>query len=451
MSPFEKKCLQENDTTRRTEQEGPTGTEWAFLVNNCSLKSFGNGDTIYHSGSNIEKIICILKGSLVFQLSGAQSSARLDLREGDVLRFFPLIEREILAYQVTAKGDAKILEIPTDKVVFFPDKVQIFLHKRLEIFVGRLINGFARYGWLLDSRLKGISNYIAAVDLRLKKATGSQIIQDLINKIPKLPNFAFDLISKLQDKSVETRDVVAGIQSDPSLASLVLKTVNSSYYGLAEKVTDVYHAVLLLGFNNIYQLILSQGLSSVMPKDQESLEIQRHSILLSVLSQELAVMSGRVSPPTASTLALLHDIGKIVVLLLKLKYTNISQLFELLDTSLIGSKLLRAWGLPDSIYGVIEEQNRAQFISPDAITQKYRNEVALLYIGHLCHDVLMGSQMLGEAFGPEYISFLGLKADSVRHLFEQRLMPSLMAGIKKYPEHVRGILKDASRPAAPTL
>ena len=95
----------------------------------------------------------------------------------------------------------------------------------------------------------------------------------------------------------------------------------SSYYNLRNKVSDIQHGVLLLGFNQIYQIIISDGLGKIMPNTRSFREIQYHSIIVSSISYEISLLC-ELKPVTTSTISLLHDIGKSLVLLLKEKNPN---------------------------------------------------------------------------------------------------------------------------------
>lgn len=421
-----------------------------FLNSACQARSFQAGATIADANSKKGLIFYLVKGSFALEISTGDFSERFLLRENHFLAPSFFLRIPNASFVIRGASEGKLLEIESDKLDLFPEKVQLAVFKELHLSDISLCGKLVLRNSAAARSLKGLSNYVASVDSRLTEATGSQVIQELISKIPKLPNFAFDLISKLQDRSVETKEVVSGIQSDPSLASLILKTINSSYYGLTEKISDLYRAVLLLGFNNIYQLILSQGLSSIMPKDPESLEIQAHSSLISVFSQEIATISGRVHPPKVSTQALLHDIGKIVVLLLKNKYANIRPLFDLLDSSLIGARLLRAWGLPESICDVVEQQARAQFVPAKGLKSEYRTEMAVLYLAHLCHDHYLGDRLPIETFAGDYMSLLGFPSTSGREFARDKLMPILLDGLKRYPELVRNFVKKKASPVPTT-
>ena len=408
-----------------------------FLFNICPSKRLQNGQLIALSSDANDFIFLIVKGSAFLSFRTEESSARIEFKEGSILHVSPLLGDRAASYELTADRDLTLLEITNDKSAYFPDKIKQIINNKIELSLSLIKSKLLYQNNILSKTVKAFSQYLSDIDLKFKNATASGIIQDLIKNIPKLPTFAFDLVSKLHDRSADTKDIVNTIQSDPSLASMVLKTINSSYYGFAEKITDVYRAVLLLGFNNIYQLVLSQGLASVMPKEPESLEIQKHSTLVSVISQEIAAMSGKVNPPSIATTALLHDIGRIVTLLLKLKYKNIAPLFDLLDSDQIGASLLRTWGLPESIYAVIEDQGKAVFIPPGGLKPEHRFDIAALYVGHTCHEIIILKKKPVGAFFSDCLVLLGFKPKSAADFAAQDILPSLMKNLRRFPEHVR--------------
>src|SRR5205814_103407 len=114
-------------------------------------------------------------------------------------------------------------------------------------------------------------------------------------------------------------EVVEGIKRDPSLVGVVLKTVNSAQYGFGKKIESFYHACMILGYNNIYNLILREAAQSTMPVTRETTRIHKHSCLISVLCFEIASMAKEQASQsqTATTIGLLHDLGKGVQVMMK--------------------------------------------------------------------------------------------------------------------------------------
>jgi len=56
------------------------------------------------------------------------------------------------------------------------------------------------------------------------------------------------------------------IEHDPILIMKILKLVNSSYFGLAQKITSVNHAVVYIGINTVKNLALSAATLGVLPR-----------------------------------------------------------------------------------------------------------------------------------------------------------------------------------------
>jgi HD-like signal output (HDOD) protein len=115
-------------------------------------------------------------------------------------------------------------------------------------------------------------------------------------------------------------------------------------------MASLHHAILYLGFNNVYQIILENSIKNIMPQDEEYENIRLHSYMISLISGEIAVYCQKSKPLVNTTVGILHDIGKIVTLLLKRRYPNIKELIDMVDDSKVGACLLRNWGFPENIH-----------------------------------------------------------------------------------------------------
>src|SRR5690606_13656648 len=97
------------------------------------------------------------------------------------------------------------------------------------------------------------------------------------------------------------------------------------------------------------------------------------------------------SAPLLSTVGLLHDIGKSVILLLKYQHQNMAFLLNLLDPGMIGALLLREWQIPEEIAVVLEYQNYTTLMPPESIPDEYRINTSVLHLAHLCSDYIAGA------------------------------------------------------------
>jgi hypothetical protein len=69
-----------------------------------------------------------------------------------------------------------------------------------------------------------------------------ELVQQVLNNFPTLPVHATRMTAMLVDDTIPTPEIVEFAKVDPSIVSVVLKTVNSAGYGLRQKVNDFYHA-----------------------------------------------------------------------------------------------------------------------------------------------------------------------------------------------------------------
>lgn len=90
----------------------------------------------------------------------------------------------------------------------------------------------------------------------------SVIIRDALAKaaheLPPLPNVLMRVLQLTQDNSSSTvAEIEKLIRSDQAISSKLLRVVNSSYFGLSGQVSSVSQAVMILGYQQVRNLVLS--------------------------------------------------------------------------------------------------------------------------------------------------------------------------------------------------
>jgi HD-like signal output (HDOD) protein len=237
-------------------------------------------------------------------------------------------------------------------------------------------------------------------------------------------------------------------KQDPSLTASVMKIINSPYYGLRHKITDFQHAVLLLGFNQIQQLIVNTGIQSTMPNTAEFRQLQFHSVVISALSFEISQLVKLGSPAMLSTLGILHDIGKSVTLLLRSQHPDMDFFIGQLDANIIGPMLLKEWQLPPEITTPLEYQAYSELVPPSALPEEHRINLAILFLAHLCFAHLQGK---GEETVPadlarDYMRVLGCENLTVENFVVQRLCPALAKRKASLPIVIQNLINNALNP-----
>lgn len=253
------------------------------------------------------------------------------------------------------------------------------------------------------------------------------IVRSILDSIPRLPIFAAQLIPLLKDTDASTREIVALVSQDPSLVAETLKVVNSAQYGFDSEVSDIHHAIMLLGFNQVHKLVIATGLRRVMPAEPEFDALRDRSRVLSQMVYELAKASRQEEAAMLSTCGLLHNIGLSVILLLKRRNPAFELLIGLLDHPKLAALLLERWNLPPALCLTIEWQRHPEFAPPADLPESCRRHVATLYAAGLCIEALRGGRQerFSGLYVDDYLDLLGLNSRTLGVLAEQTLRPAM--------------------------
>ena len=88
--------------------------------------------------------------------------------------------------------------------------------------------------------------------------------------IPIFPTTVLNILSKLRDPDISINDLATTVEIDPGLHVRVLKTVNSAGFGLSHKVSNIGHAVNLLGRGRLESLVLSVAVTDGITKNNQA-------------------------------------------------------------------------------------------------------------------------------------------------------------------------------------
>jgi len=137
--------------------------------------------------------------------------------------------------------------------------------------------------------------------------------------LPSLPQTLLHIQKVATDDRSCADDLADCILKDQALTMRVLKVVNSALYQRRnhEQVRTVRRAVIVMGFETVRKLALGLSVFDMMSKLSRSpylAVITRHSLVAAGCAQILAEACGRVAPEEAFVTALIHDIGKVVLL-----------------------------------------------------------------------------------------------------------------------------------------
>jgi putative nucleotidyltransferase with HDIG domain len=198
----------------------------------------------------------------------------------------------------------------------------------------------------------------------------TQRIAKALDSLPTLPVVALRIGEVVHSKNVSVQQVADVLRTDPSTSAKLLRLVNSPYFGIPGGVSDVARAIPFVGFNTLYQLVLSISVLDTLGSggiDVRSLWI--HSLTVATAARELAVEVKFSDAGACFTAGLLHDMGKIA--LAKVDAPRLHRVFDsvknegltieaaetkhgLAPHDKIGSRLARQWKFPATLATPIE-------------------------------------------------------------------------------------------------
>ena len=407
------------------------------------IKKLAEGEALVSPTAESPSVVYVVAGGSV-NLEALLPAGKLSLAvltKGTCLDLHSLSRHNSVAYQADAREPTTVIELSTDQLTSLSPATSLFVARQLAATSAMVLAS-------LGARCADLSRANTELTRSVRRFRAQRVavgrassVASIVNTIPRLPLHTTDLMHKLFAPDAHSNEIVELIKNDPPLAGLVLKTVNSPYFSLPTKVADYYRALLLLGTNNVYQLILDAGMRNVLPDSPEAEEIQTHSYLVSLLMQDIAVVA-RLHPQVCCTIGLLHDIGRTVGLVVCMKQPELTPFVHLLDESELGSSLLKRWAVPDEVCSVIERQHEPEFLPPDGVDPAYRKETAALYLAHLCAEFATGGEPVSTstAYLPAYLALLDVKEPDHVTFFQRRLLPRIAKQTARLPRGVRQLL-----------
>ncbi len=185
--------------------------------------------------------------------------------------------------------------------------------------------------------------------------------------LPAMPVLLLDTLDQLNGKQNLTT-LVDKISQDPSMVIRLLRIANSPFYGMSREIGSLRETIVLLGFNRVRDLLISICFSNSLPVQHKDFNYQvfwHHSMAVAECSNQLAVLSGS-SPDFAFTAGLLHDIGRLLIVVLfpdefsRIITEKSTSLIETerrilgFDHTEIGGMAAQQWNLPVIIQEAIQ-------------------------------------------------------------------------------------------------
>ncbi|MGZ5028342.1 MAG: HDOD domain-containing protein [Methylobacter sp.] len=140
----------------------------------------------------------------------------------------------------------------------------------------------------------------------------------LVEKMPAFPKSVQQVMELTSDINASAKDIIRVIECDPVMTVKILKAINSSFYGLPQKITSVQRAVVHIGLNTIKNIALGVAAMGMLNPDNKAnfntSNFLLHSLTTAAISKLLAERIGLSSTASGDCFVagLLHDFGKVV-------------------------------------------------------------------------------------------------------------------------------------------
>ncbi len=267
-------------------------------------------------------------------------------------------------------------------------------------------------------------------------------------RLPSLPTIAIEVIELCRQKDINIRQIATSISNDPALTTKILRTVNSSYYGLSASVSTISHALVILGLNSVKTLALGFSLIGGMKEGAgkvDMLSFWQRSLYSAVGARTIAKHISLVQHEEAFLGGLLQDLGVMAMIetlgddymaLIRQADGDHAKLWELersrldLDHTEVGGELADYWKLPPILKTPIRYHE-----TPEQAPEPLRPLVQAVHLGTRAANVfliespdavqnffsgLRDQCSIGSADAEKLLSTIGQTTEEMTELFDMK-------------------------------
>ncbi|MGA2928900.1 MAG: response regulator, partial [Solirubrobacteraceae bacterium] len=241
--------------------------------------------------------------------------------------------------------------------------------------------------------------------------------------LPSRPGLYTQLTQVLSDPAWRPDQIAEVVECDTAMTAKVLQLANSAFFGVRHQVTRVQDAVVYLGVETIKSLTLTaEAFGKLAPENVDGFSIdafQRHAMLVGRIAA--GILGDGKSQQEALTAALLHDVGKLVLIAedpnrwaelneearrRQLPLYEIEQQLEGVTHADTGAYLLSLWGLPDDVVEAVAHHH-----DPESFPGLALDPVAAVHIADaLAHELEPSAEGAAphSTLNEEFLDRLGL-------------------------------------------
>lgn len=211
-------------------------------------------------------------------------------------------------------------------------------------------------------------------------------LRTIVNRtteLTPLKSVATRAIQLAEDEHSAAMDLATVISSDQALTAKLLRLSNSAYYGYSRRIGNVREAVILLGMRTVRSVAISSGIidafTVVQPNplfDQDL--FWAHSVCVGLVAEAIARETRTARPEDAFTAGVLHDIGKLAMMLSEpldfaevvdlvqregMRYREAELAVFKVGHEHIGARLAQRWKFPELLVDAIRTHHPEKPVS----------------------------------------------------------------------------------------
>lgn len=184
--------------------------------------------------------------------------------------------------------------------------------------------------------------------------------------LPTLPTLALEALLVINDANSSASDLEKVISKDAALTARLIRYANSPLYRGTHTITSIKVAITRIGFQRVKNAVYAVSMKEVFRTpiktiEQRMEELWSHSVKVGAQAAMLAKKVTKLDPDTALVAGLVHDIGKIPLLMRACEYSQLAENPEILDRLLhklhpqVGGNIVKLWKFDQRVVEVVQE------------------------------------------------------------------------------------------------
>lgn len=217
--------------------------------------------------------------------------------------------------------------------------------------------------------------------LVLKKIADDQL------GLPPLPNTIARCMEQLKSPTLDLKDLVPCLETDPMLAARVFRLANSAAFGVGAKSATLLSAIARLGVKRVKTVLIEAAAERLFESKDATIagmtaRLWQHSLAVGIVARDLCALTGRADSEEACLGGLLHDVGKPIVASVMLEAER--QIVEIRGRTWVGSDewayvvnkthrtvgmaVAAKWDLPDVVKHLVRDSSEFDAVNRGALS-----------------------------------------------------------------------------------